>query len=160
MSIWWLGYPLLGAFAGLAAGLFGVGGGLTIVPLLLMLFTAQDFPVQHAMHLALGTSMTTIVFTSISSMRAHHQHGAVRWDIVRIFAPGLMAGTFGGSFIAAVIPTRPLAMVFTAIVFYASASMLIAWVACCCEIASRSAALSELSVAAAAEAREQTHATP
>ena len=125
MSIWWLGYPLLGAFAGFAAGLFGVGGGLTIVPLLLMLFTAQDFPVQHAMHLALGTSMTTIVFTSISSMRAHHQHGAVRWDIVRIFAPGLMAGTFGGSFIAAVIPTRPLAMVFTAIVFYASASMLI-----------------------------------
>lgn len=125
MSIWWLGYPLLGAFAGFAAGLFGVGGGLTIVPLLLMLFTAQDFPVQHAMHLALGTSMTTIVFTSISSMRAHHQHGAVRWDIVRIFAPGLMAGTFGGSFIAAAIPTRPLAMVFTAIVFYASASMLI-----------------------------------
>ena len=125
MSIWWLGYPLLGAFAGFAAGLFGVGGGLTIVPLLLMLFTAQDFPVQHAMHLALGTSMTTIVFTSISSMRAHHQHGAVRWDIARIFVPGLMAGTFGGSFIAAAIPTRPLAMVFTAIVFYASASMLI-----------------------------------
>lgn len=125
MSIWWLGYPLLGAFAGFAAGLFGVGGGLTIVPLLLMLFTAQDFPVQHAMHLALGTSMTTIVFTSISSMRAHHQHGAVRWDIAKIFVPGLMAGTFGGSFIAAAIPTRPLAMVFTAIVFYASASMLI-----------------------------------
>ena len=125
VSIWWLGYPLLGAFAGFAAGLFGVGGGLTIVPLLLLLFTAQDFPVQHAMHLALGTSMTTIVFTSISSTRAHHQHGAVRWDIVRIFAPGLMAGTFAGSFIAAAIPTRPLAMVFTAIVFYASASMLI-----------------------------------
>ena len=125
MSIWWLGYPLLGAFAGFVAGLFGVGGGLTIVPLLFMLFTAQAFPVEHSMHLALGTSMATIVLTSMSSMRAHHQHGAVRWDIVKVFAPGLMAGTFGGSFIAAAIPTRPLAMVFTAIVFYASASMLI-----------------------------------
>ncbi len=125
MSLWWLGYPLLGAFAGFAAGLFGVGGGLTIVPLLLLLFTAQDFPLQHAMHLALGTSMTTIAFTSISSMRAHHSHGAVRWDIVKVFTPGLMVGTFGGSLIAAAIPTRPLAAVFTAIVFYASASMLL-----------------------------------
>jgi uncharacterized membrane protein YfcA len=90
-----------------------------------MLFTVQDFPVQHAMHLALGTSMATIVLTSMSSMRAHHRHGAVRWDIVKVFAPGLMAGTFGGSLIASVIPTRPLAAVFTAIVFYASASMLV-----------------------------------
>jgi uncharacterized membrane protein YfcA len=125
VSIWWLGYPLLGAFAGFVAGLFGVGGGLTIVPLLLLLFTAQDFPVHHAMHLALGTSMATIVLTSVSSMRAHHRHGAVRWDIVRKFVPGLMAGTFGGSLVAAAIPTRPLAAVFTAIVFYASATMLI-----------------------------------
>jgi uncharacterized membrane protein YfcA len=125
VSIWWLGYPLLGALAGFFAGLFGVGGGLTIVPLLLLLFTAQDFPLQHVLHLALGTSMATIVLTSMSSMRAHHQHGAVRWDIVKVFAPGLMAGTFGGSFIAAAIPTRPLAVIFTAIVFYASASMLI-----------------------------------
>jgi uncharacterized membrane protein YfcA len=125
VSLWWLSYPLLGAFAGFIAGLFGVGGGLTIVPLLLLIFTAQDFPIEHGMHLALGTSMATIVLTSMSSMRAHHQHGAVRWDIVKVFAPGLMAGTFGGSFIAAAIPTRPLAVVFTAIVFYASASMLI-----------------------------------
>jgi uncharacterized membrane protein YfcA len=125
VSIWWLGYPLLGAFAGFVAGLFGVGGGLTIVPLLFMLFTAQAFPVEHSMHLALGTSMATIVLTSISSMRAHHSHGAVRWDIVKVFAPGLMAGTFGGTFIAAAIPTRPLAIVFTAIVFYASATMLL-----------------------------------
>jgi predicted RNA-binding protein with PUA-like domain len=57
------------------------------------------FPGRTAMHLALGTSMATIVLTSDSSMRAHHGHGAVRWDIVKSFAPGLMAGTFGGSFI-------------------------------------------------------------
>ncbi len=120
MSLWWLSYPLLGVFAGFIAGLFGVGGGLTIVPLLFMLFTAQQFPLEHSMHLALGTSMATICFTSISSMRAHHEHGAVRWDIVKSFAPALMLGTLGGSFIAAWVPTRPLAMMFTAIVYYAS----------------------------------------
>ena len=125
MTLWWLSYPLLGVFAGFIAGLFGVGGGLTIVPLLFMLFTAQAFPIEHSMHLALGTSMATIVFTSISSMRAHHEHGAVRWDIVKSFAPGLMIGTLSGSFIATWVPTRPLAMVFTAIVYYASLQMML-----------------------------------
>jgi uncharacterized membrane protein YfcA len=125
MTLWWLTYPLLGIFAGFVAGLFGVGGGLTIVPLLFMVFTAQNFPLEHTMHLALGTSMATIVFTSISSMRAHHGHGAVRWDIVKAFAPGLVVGTFGGSFIATWVPTRPLAMVFTAIVYYAALQMML-----------------------------------
>ncbi len=125
MTLWWLSYPLLGVFAGFVAGLFGVGGGLTIVPLLFMLYTAQAFPVEHSMHLALGTSMATIVFTSIASMRAHHAHGAVRWDIVRSLAPGLVIGTLSGSLIAAWVPTRPLAMVFTVIVYYASAQMML-----------------------------------
>ena len=125
MTLWWLAYPLLGVFAGFVAGLFGVGGGLTIVPLLFMLFTAQAIPVEHVMHLALGTSMATIVLTSVSSMRAHHAHGAVRWDIVRSFAPGLVIGTLSGSFVATWIPTRPLAMVFTAIVYYASVQMML-----------------------------------
>lgn len=124
MFSWLLAYLALGAFAGFFAGLFGVGGGLMIVPLLLMVFAGQGFPVEHLMHLALGTAMSGIMFTSISSMRAHHQHGAVRWDVVRAFAPGLVAGTLGGSMMAAAIPTRPLAAVFTAIVCYASASML------------------------------------
>ncbi len=125
MSLWWLTYPLLGAFAGFIAGLFGVGGGLTIVPLLFMLFTAQAFPIEHSMHLALGTSMATIVLTSVASMRAHHGHGAVRWDIVKSFAPGLVIGTLSGSFIATWVPTRPLAMVFTAIVYYAALQMVL-----------------------------------
>jgi uncharacterized membrane protein YfcA len=125
MTIWWLTYPLVGVFAGFIAGLFGVGGGLAIVPVLFMLFTAQSFPVEHSMHLALGTSMATIVFTSIASMRAHHAHGAVRWDIVKVFAPGLVLGTLSGSFFATWIPTRPLAMVFTAIVYYASLQMML-----------------------------------
>lgn len=125
MSLWWLSYPLLGVFAGFVAGLFGVGGGLTIVPLLFMLFSAQDFPPGQVMHLALGTSMATIVFTSIASTRAHHRHGAVRWDIVRALAPGLMLGTFAGSFVAAWVPTRPLAMAFAVIVYYAAGQMIL-----------------------------------
>ena len=125
MTTWLLAYIGLGIFGGFVAGLFGVGGGLTIVPLLFMIFTAQQFPPEHIMHLALGTSMATIVMTSISSMRAHHGHGAVRWDIVKVFAPGLVIGTLGGSFMATWVPTRPLAMVFTAIVYYAAVQMML-----------------------------------
>jgi len=123
---WWLlSYPLLGVFAGFFAGLFGVGGGLTLVPVLFMIFAAQNFPAEHLMHLALGTSMTTIVFTSLSSMRAHHRHGAVRWDIVRAMAPGLLLGTFGGSLFTGLIPTQLLVVVFTCVVYYASLQMIL-----------------------------------
>lgn len=125
MTIWWLAYPLLGIFAGFVAGLFGVGGGLTIVPLLFMVYTAQGFPIEHSMHLALGTSMATIMFTSVASTRAHHEHGAVRWDIVKRFAPGLVIGTLAGSLFAGLIPTRPLAMIFTVIVYYAGIQMML-----------------------------------
>ncbi len=124
MTVWWIAYPLLGAVGGLFAGLFGVGGGLFLVPLFFMVFSAQDFPAAHAMHLALGTSMATIVVTSISSMRAHHAHGAVRWDIVRAMAPGLAIGTLSGSWFAGMIPTRPLVAVFTVIVYWASSQMI------------------------------------
>ena len=125
MSLWWLAYPLLGVFAGFVAGLFGVGGGLTLVPVLYMIFSAEGFPVAHIMHLTLGTSMATIVLTSMSSMRAHHSYGAVRGDIVKGLAPGLVLGTLGGSLFAGMVPTRPLAMAFTAIVYFASLQMVL-----------------------------------
>ncbi len=121
---WWLAYPLIGCFSGFVAGLFGVGGGLTIVPLLLFLFAAQGFPSEHVMHLSLGTAMATIVITSLSSMRAHHSHGAVRWEIFRVMSPGLVLGTLSGSLVAGWVPTRPLAMVFTAIVYVAAIQMM------------------------------------
>jgi len=126
VTIWLLGYVLLGCGAGFVAGLFGVGGGLLIVPLLLMLFIAQQFPPDHLMHLALGTAMASIAFTSLSSLRAHHGHGAVRWEVVRWMAPGLVLGTFGGSQLAGLAPTRPLAMVFTAIAYLAALQILFA----------------------------------
>ena len=125
MSQWWLSYPLLGVFAGFIAGLFGVGGGLTIVPLLFMLFTAQQFPIEHSMHLALGTSMATIIFTSISSTRAHHAHGAVLWPVVRGIAPGIVVGTLAAAQFAVRVPTRPLALFFCAFIAYVAVQMVL-----------------------------------
>lgn len=125
MDWWLLSYPLLGVFGGFIAGLFGVGGGLTIVPVLFMIYSAQGFSEAHIMHISLGTAMASIVFTSISSMRAHHGHGAVRWDIVRAMAPGLLLGTFGGSLFAGLIPTRPLVMVFVLLVYYAAVQLML-----------------------------------
>jgi len=124
MTWWLLTYIALGTFSGFIAGLFGVGGGLTIVPLLYMLFAAQGFPVSEVMHLALGTSMATITITSISSMRAHHKHGAVRWDIVKGMTPGLLLGTLVGSLLTGMVPTHELAIAFTVIVYIASFQMI------------------------------------
>lgn len=124
MTWWLLTYIALGTFSGFIAGLFGVGGGLTIVPLLYMLFAAQGFPVSEVMHLALGTSMATITITSISSMRAHHKHGAVRWDIVKGMTPGLLLGTLVGSLLTGMVPTHELAIAFTVIVYVASFQMI------------------------------------
>src|SRR3972149_1764806 len=122
---WYAAYLALGAFAGFLAGLFGVGGGLVLVPVLLLLFDAQHFPVEHVMHLALGTSMATIVFTSLSSMRKHHQHGAVNWRVVRNITPGILLGTLFGALLAASIPTRGLGIFFTLFVYFAAAQIVL-----------------------------------
>ena len=101
---WYLAYLILGAVAGFLAGLFGVGGGLVLVPVLLLMFDAQQFTPEHTMHLALGTAMATILFTSIASMRKHHQHGAVNWQVVRHITPGILLGTAIGALTASAIP--------------------------------------------------------
>ncbi len=125
MSVWFLGYLALGAFAGFFAGLLGVGGGAIMVPVLALMFAAQGFPDAHLMHVALGTSMATIIFTSISSLRAHHSHGAVIWPIVRSIAPGIVVGTILGAQIAGRVPTRPLAMFFAAFISYVAIQMIL-----------------------------------
>ena len=124
-DLWWLSYPLLGAFVGFFAGLLGVGGGGIMVPALSTLFIAQGFPGEQAVHMALGTSMASIVLTSFSSLRAHHGHGAVRWDVVRRIAPAILVGTFGGTFIASRIDAGPLAIFFACFMAYVSTQMLL-----------------------------------
>lgn len=111
-----LAYLALGAFAGLLAGLLGIGGGAVMVPILAMIFTAQDLPHEHVMHLALGTSMAVIIFTALSSIRAHHARGGVLWDVVRDITPGILIGTFLGSLLASRIPTRELSWFFAGLV--------------------------------------------
>lgn len=100
MNEWWLAYLALGVFAGFLAGMLGIGGGGVMVPILVMIFSAQGFLTTEIMHLALGTSMTAIVFTAISSIRAHHQRGAVRWDVVTRMTPGVLLGAALGSAVA------------------------------------------------------------
>ena len=98
-----IGYLLVGAVAGLLAGLFGVGGGAIIVPILIFLFGLQSFPPETLVHLALGTSFATIIFTSLSSIIAHHRLGNVNWGVARMMTPGLALGVTVGSVIAATL---------------------------------------------------------
>ena len=93
-------YLAVGAFAGLIAGLFGVGGGLVIVPVLVYVFTQQAMDVNILVHMAIGTSLATIVFTSISSVYAHHKRGAVQWNIFWRLTPGIIVGALLGAVIA------------------------------------------------------------
>ncbi len=125
MTVWWLAYLALGAFAGFFAGLLGIGGGSVMVPVLVMLFAAQGFPSGEVMHLALGTSMAAIFFTSISSVRTHQAHGAVIWPIVGRITPGIIAGTVLGTHIASLVPTKALGLIFTIFICYVSVQMII-----------------------------------
>ncbi len=105
-------YILLGAFVGVLAGLFGVGGGLVIVPVLVFIFKGQGISAEVIMHLAIGTSLATIVITSISSVRAHHQHGAVLWPAFRRLTPGIVVGALLGSYIVDHLPNDTLRIIF------------------------------------------------
>lgn len=93
-------FLIIGAFAGFAAGLFGVGGGTIIVPLLFIVFSEMGYDPSVVMHLALGTSLATIIVTSISSLMAHHKNGAVIWPVFKNLAPPMAIGCFLGAGIA------------------------------------------------------------
>nr|VFK25311.1 MAG: Uncharacterized membrane protein YfcA [Candidatus Kentron sp. MB]VFK33469.1 MAG: Uncharacterized membrane protein YfcA [Candidatus Kentron sp. MB]VFK76228.1 MAG: Uncharacterized membrane protein YfcA [Candidatus Kentron sp. MB] len=104
---------LLGAVAGILAGLLGIGGGVVIVPILFSLLGANaEIPATHLMHIALGTSLATIVITSLSSIRAHHGRKAVQWSLVWKLTPGLVMGVLVGAMIADVLPGDGLRMFF------------------------------------------------
>jgi uncharacterized membrane protein YfcA len=109
-----LGGGLVGAsiIAGIVAGLLGVGGGIVIVPVLYWLFTFIDFPEDLAMHMAVATSLATIITTSISSMRAHHKRGAVDFDLLKRWAPALAIGALAGGLAARVFEPAVLTGIF------------------------------------------------
>lgn len=108
----WFAYAGLGAFAGVLAGLLGVGGGLVIVPVLAVLFINAGISSTVIMHLAVGTSLATIIFTSLSSVWAHHRHGAVRWEVFVALAPGIILGALLGALMADWLASDNLQLVF------------------------------------------------
>lgn len=118
-------YLASGAVVGILAGLLGLGGGVIIVPLLNMVFAWQGMSPDLIQHMALGTSLSTIVFTSISSFRAHHQRGSVRWDLWRTITPSIVLGTFGGSLLAGTLSTYFLKMFFAIFLFVIGTQMLL-----------------------------------
>lgn len=121
---WMIGlYALVGATAGLLGGLLGIGGGLIVVPALVMCFSLEGFENDVAMRMALGTSMASIVFTAISSTRAHHSRGGVVWSVVFSIAPGLVVGTFGGSWVAAFLPGALLRGIFVVFLLFVATQM-------------------------------------
>jgi uncharacterized protein len=115
----------IGIVTGFLAGLLGVGGGMMMVPFLTWIVSHQGVESGLAVKVAIATSMATIVFTSLSSVRSHHGHGAVRWDIVRGLAPGIAAGGLvGGAGVFAAFGGRALALFFAAFIGYSALQML------------------------------------
>ncbi len=117
-------YLCVGAVAGVLAGLLGIGGGLVIVPMMILSLGWQGIPHEMVMHMALGTSMASIMFTSVSSFMAHHKRGAVHWDVVRRIVLGIFSGTFLGSFIATRMGTDALKAFFVVFIYYVAVQML------------------------------------
>ncbi|MBZ0067524.1 MAG: sulfite exporter TauE/SafE family protein, partial [Thiobacillus sp.] len=116
-------YGGLGLVVGFVAGLLGVGGGLIIVPVLIVMLHGQGLATGLEPQLALGTSLASILFTSLSSVRAHHRHGAVEWSLVRRIAPGIVVGTLVGAVLAAQVSAFALKLFFVAFLFYAAVQM-------------------------------------
>jgi uncharacterized protein len=118
-------YFTVGAISGILAGLLGIGGGLVIVPMLVFCFTREGFAHGHLMHIALGTSMASIIFTSVSSFLSHHKRGAVIWDIVIRIIPGILLGTFIGAWIASRMSTNSLKAFFVVFLYYVAIQLLL-----------------------------------
>jgi uncharacterized membrane protein YfcA len=115
---------LLGVATGFLAGLFGIGGGIILVPFLSVILDARGVAPELAVKMAIATSMATIVFTSISSVRAHQQTGTVRWDIVKRLAPGIVLGAMIASLGAfALFKGALLYFVFGAFVAFSAGQM-------------------------------------
>lgn len=110
-------YIVIGAIAGVLAGLLGIGGGLVIVPALTFIFIHAAFDYTIIVHLAIGTSLSTIIFTSLSSMRTHHLHGAILWRVVKQLIPGILIGALLGAIVADYLATGILKTIFAVFEF-------------------------------------------
>lgn len=116
-------FLLLGAVVGFIAGLLGVGGGGIMVPVLTSYFLYKNVPVEFVVHMALGTSMASIIMTSAASLYAHQTHQGVVWNIVKIMAPAVLIGTFAATYMVTHVSSRHLAIFFAIFMTYVSVQM-------------------------------------
>lgn len=117
---------VLGAVAGTLSGLFGLGGGVLIVPALVVIFHWAHFPSELAIHMAMGTSLATIIFTASSSTYGHYKQGSVDWKIVCQLTTGIVIGAFSGSWLAHFINGRWLEWAFGVYLILIALKMLFA----------------------------------
>ena len=109
---------LFGCLAGILSGLFGIGGGLVLVPFFDWLFTDQGFAPAIIMIMAVATSLATIICTSIASVASHNRYGAVRWQTVFYFTPGIIVGVITGAASAEFFSATTLRLLFATFMFY------------------------------------------
>ena len=117
---------VLGLCTGFLAGLLGIGGGMIMVPFITIILSGRGVAPDLAVKMAIATSMATIIFTSLSSVRAHHKRGAVRWDIVKRLAPGIVLGAALASLgVFSLLKGASLALVFAGFVGFSATQMLL-----------------------------------
>lgn len=116
---------LLGVLTGFVAGLLGIGGAMIMVPFITIVLAHRGFPADYQVKIAVATSLATICFTSLSSMRAHHRRGAVKWHVVALLAPGIIAGSLLGAQLGAALPGKSLGILFGAFIAISATQMLI-----------------------------------
>ena len=127
MTDWalWAELLVLGCAVGFLAGLLGIGGGMLLVPFMTFLLGSRGFGPDTLIKVAVATSLATICFTSLASVRAHHRRGAVDWAVVRLRAPAIVVGSLLGAQLAMALPGAALAIVFGVFVAFSAVQMYI-----------------------------------
>ena len=120
-----IAFLLMGAVIGFLAGLLGLGGGMTMVPLLTLAFTHQGFASEHLVHMAIATATATILFTSVASVREHQRHRAIVWPVVAGMAPGMILGSLAGAHFVGKMSTPVLSAFFGTFVAVAATNILL-----------------------------------
>ncbi|MEP2639759.1 MULTISPECIES: sulfite exporter TauE/SafE family protein [Roseobacteraceae] len=121
-----LGGVILAAIsAGILAGLLGVGGGIVLVPVLFWLLSLTEFPAELSMHMAVATSLATIIFTSISSARAHDARGTLDRALLKLWGPGLVIGALAGGLVARFIDADGLRVIFGGLAMIVAVNMML-----------------------------------
>ena len=114
---------LLGLCTGFLAGLLGIGGGMVMVPFVTIILGSKGFPADYTVKMAVATSLATICFTSIMSVRAHHKRGAVLWPVVIRLVPGILVGSALGAQLAHLLPGKVLSVMFAGFVAFSATQM-------------------------------------